>query len=241
MAAPSRRWLIDADDEAAARALVDRLARRGSAAAIAAATRTLLSSALTPTAADLLSSQRLAQLDLGTGMGLMVRFQSLSESVEEQSQRVLEVGDRLQLSGTMYRDRAERELWDRSCSLADLPAGDDRVLCKIGVKPTAATAVLSELDLLLPQRAMGLIHAGSGLGTVVIRGDKPIDRLTRLRSLCESHGGFLTVLAAPLAVKQRIEVWGYSRNALGVMQAIHQKFDPKGLLNPDRYLCQHRE
>jgi glycolate oxidase FAD binding subunit len=208
----------------------------GAAEAIATAAQTLLSSALTPTAIDLLSAQLVAQLDLGTGLGLMVRFQSLSESVREQSERVLEVGDRVGLSGQRYRDETERDLWQRSRSLLDLPAGDDRVLCKIGVKPTAAVAAFAQLETLLPQRAIGLIHASSGLGKLVIRGESPIDRLTRLRSMCQSHGGFLTVLAAPLAVKQRIEVWGYNGNALSVMQAIHRKFDPKGLLSPDRFL-----
>ncbi|MDY7024407.1 MAG: FAD-binding oxidoreductase, partial [Cyanobacteriota bacterium] len=47
---------------------------RGKKEALATATQTLLSSALTPVAVDLLSSQLMAKLDKGSEIGLMVRF-----------------------------------------------------------------------------------------------------------------------------------------------------------------------
>src|SRR4028119_921788 len=56
----------------------------GEADAIATATQTLLASALTPTAADLLSAQLVNTLEAGAGMGLLVRFQSIAESVKQQ-------------------------------------------------------------------------------------------------------------------------------------------------------------
>src|SRR4028119_714768 len=79
----------------------------GEKEAIASATQTLLASALTPTAADLLSTQVVAQLGIGQGMGLMVRFQSLTQSVKEQSFRLLEVGTQLGLQGTLYAETDE--------------------------------------------------------------------------------------------------------------------------------------
>ena len=69
---------------------------------IATATKTLLSSALTPVAIDLLSTNLVKELDLGEGVGLMVRFQTIIGSVEEQSNRLLEVGDSLGLNSTRY-------------------------------------------------------------------------------------------------------------------------------------------
>src|ERR687885_765143 len=69
----------------------------GEKEAIVSATKTLLASALTPTAVDLLSTQLVTQLSLGQGMGLIIRFQSVKESVKEQSSRLLEVGQKLGL------------------------------------------------------------------------------------------------------------------------------------------------
>ncbi|NES72750.1 MAG: FAD-binding oxidoreductase, partial [Okeania sp. SIO2D1] len=64
------------------------VAAAGDESAIAKLTESLLCSALTPTAIDLLSTRLVEDLALGNGFGLLVRFQSLGASVEEQSQRL---------------------------------------------------------------------------------------------------------------------------------------------------------
>ena len=53
----------------------------GSQDAIFQAAETLRGSALTPTQADLLSSQLVSHMGLGKGLGLIVRFESIPESV----------------------------------------------------------------------------------------------------------------------------------------------------------------
>ena len=71
---------------------------------IAKATQTLLSSALTPVAVELLSTNLVKELDLGKAVGLIVRFQTVIGSVEEQLQKLLEVGNSLGLNCTRYCD-----------------------------------------------------------------------------------------------------------------------------------------
>jgi glycolate oxidase FAD binding subunit len=208
----------------------------GEAEAIAQAVQTLLSSSLTPVAADLLSTQLVANLDIGMGMGLMVQFQSLPESVAEQSRRVLEWGEQLGLSGGSYGEGDEVELWRRSRSLMESPFSTPKILGKMGVKPTTAVAALTQLDAMFPQQAMGLIHVGSGLGKVAIAAERLGTATSKWRSICQSHSGFLTVLEAPMAVKRRIDIWGYNNNALEIMKQLKSKFDPENLLSPDRFV-----
>lgn len=201
----------------------------GTADAIAGATKTLLASALTPTAVDLLSTQLVSRLDLGKGMGLITRFQSVTESVKEQSIRLLQVGEKLGLQGSSYSENEEANLWQRlqeSIWESDI---EPEITCKIGVLPTAAVATLTQLD----SQEIGLIHAGSGLG--ILRFDKA-ETILKMRSFCESHSGFLTVLSAPLSVKKELDVWGYSGNALDLMRQIKQQFDPENIFSPHRFV-----
>jgi glycolate oxidase FAD binding subunit len=82
-----------------------------------------------------------------------------------------------------------------------------------------------------------LIHAGSGLGMVQVNSAaiQPQTLLT-LRQLCEYQGGFLTVLQAPTHLKQQIEVWGYTGNALTLMKGIKTQFDSQNILSPGRFV-----
>jgi glycolate oxidase FAD binding subunit len=198
----------------------------GDAGAISQAANTLRGSALTPTQADLLSVQLVSSLGLGVGMGLIARFQSLNESVKEQSHRVLELGQTLGLQGAVFSGADEDSLWDRLSKQIHYPATDAAITCKIGILPTAAVEMLTGVEL-------GLVHLSSGLGIVQV---KDQNQVLKVRSLCQSHNGFLTVIQAPVAVKSQIDVWGYTGNALPLMRRIKEQFDRKNILSPGRFV-----
>ena len=198
---------------------------------IAKATQILLSSALTPVAIDLLSSNLVKELDLGKCVGLIVRFQTIIGSVEEQSQKLLEVGNSLGLNSTRYHDY-EAELWNKLKQKIWHSHRNTEVICKIGVIPNKAIETLNQPAL---ENALGLIHAGSGLGELHFN-SVTLGTIQELRRWCESTGGFLTVLAAPLEMKQKLDVWGYNQNALDIMRRIKQKFDPQNILNPHSFV-----
>lgn len=198
----------------------------GEAGAITQAANTLRSSALTPTQADLLSMQLVSRLGLGAGMGLISRFQSISESVKEQSHQVLKLGENLGLQGAIFSGADEESLWQRLREQIHHPATNTTITCKIGILPTTAVEMLTKVD-------MGLVHLSSGLGVVQLQEQ---NQVLKLRSLCQSHNGFLTVITAPVAVKQTIDVWGYTGNALPLMRSIKQQFDHQNILSPGRFV-----
>ncbi len=209
----------------------------GEAEAIASATQTLLASALTPTAADLLSTQLVRQLGFGQGIGLIVRFQSVSESVKEQSSRLLEVGQTLGLQGTVYRGADEANLWQLLPEQIWKASQEPSITCKMGVLPSAAVTTLTKLDVLTSSTGLGLIHVSSGLGRWQLDpATVTPETIGELRRYCEAQRGFLTVLEAPISLKQQLDVWGYGGNALNVMRGIKQQFDPKGILSPRRFV-----
>ena len=206
----------------------------GEADAIAQALAAMRSSALTPTAADLLSPQLVSSLGIGGGLGFMTRFQSMSKSVEEQSAGLLQVGQQLGLKSAIYSNEAE--LWQ---NLQQIKASTTEpvITCKIGISPSKAVVTLSQLDSVAPQQGMGLIHTGSGLGFWKFDASVNPQSILEMRAFCQDQGGFLSILEAPVTLKQQLDVWGYRGNALELMRKIKQQFDPKNILSPNRFVA----
>jgi len=202
----------------------------GEVNALSQTAQILLSSALTPSAIDLLSPQLVAKLGLGKGTGLIVRFQSIAPSVKQQSARLLEVGEKLGLQGTSCCENDDRQLWQRLPETMWDSGTNSAIICKIGIRPSEAVTAINELPV---QDA--LIHAGSGLGVLRFE-SATAETLLQVRRGCEAKGGFLTVLAAPADIKQQLDVWGYNGSAIDLMRRIKQQFDPENLLSPHRFI-----
>jgi glycolate oxidase FAD binding subunit len=200
---------------------------QGRQEAIAEAANILLASALTPTAIALLPAQ------VGSSMGLLSRFQNIEVSVEQQAAQILQVGEALGLEGQSWAGTEEVQLWQQLQEQIETHTPAFPIACKIGVLPSEAVETLDRMRAIAPMT--GCIYAGSGLGMLRF-GDLSAPALLKLRDLCQAQGGFLSVLEAPLALKQSLDVWGYSGNALDLMQKIKTQFDPNHLLSPRRFV-----
>ena len=221
----------------------------GAASAIAQAQQKISTSVLTPTACDLLSASAIANLELGEGMGLVIQFSSLKASVIEQCDRVITLAKELNLKFQLIDD--DRDFWRSLETLIwqddfrnlgrsnDRPFTNNHVVCKLGVLTSTAVSTLQQCEQIFDNQSYYLqIHTGSGLGVLRIEDGqnlaKTAEQIVKLRSIVESNAGFLTILEAPHKLKSQNNVWGYSGNASDLMSKIQQKFDPKGLLSPNR-------
>lgn len=214
----------------------------GDVDAIAQARTEILMSSLTPIAIDLLCDRIVSSLDSGLGndLGLAVRFDSIAPSVTQQCDRLAELAKTLNLKATKIED-SER-FWSQLRNLIWQVSDRDRtVICKVGILSSEASAVLRSLSGISSDLSIcAQVHAGSGLG--VIRCDfgagasteDRVKQILTIRTLAEKTDGFLSVLEATNELKQGMDVWGYTGNAIDVMQALRQKFDPQGILNRDR-------
>ena len=218
----------------------------GAADAIAKAQQTISTSVLTPTACDLLSATAIANLGLGQGMGLVLQFASLKASVIEQCDRVINLAKELNLEVQVLEDThkfwqlLEMLIWQEQ--IRHLPKSNDNnhaVVCKLGVLPFAAVTLLTECEQIFEQQSYYLqIHAGSGLAVLRVEDGQDLTaiakQIAQVRSIAESHSGFLSILEAPHDLKFNANVWGYTGNASDLMDKIRQQFDSRGLLSPDR-------
>jgi glycolate oxidase FAD binding subunit len=66
--------------------------------------------------------------------------------------------------------------------------------------------------------------------------DGLVDAVEQARGFAKSEHGFANVVAAPVEVKQRIDVWDDVGTSIKVMRRLKSEFDPNGVLNPGRFV-----
>jgi glycolate oxidase FAD binding subunit len=185
-------------------------------------------STLTPTSLDLINAGLAQQLGLGEQMGVLARFQTIPESIQVQSQQLSKLATNLGLTSQQLAAEREAEIWGQVRSLVMAKP----ITAKMGARATATVDVLTNFS--QQTNGWGVIHVGSGIG--LIGCDDPT-ALLPLRQQCEQAGGFLSVLTAPIAIKQQLEVWGYQGAAVQIMQQLRQQFDPQALFNPRKFFA----
>ena len=131
-------------------------------------------------------------------------------------------------------------------SLGPLPpagarAGDE-VAIKISAPPADLTGVL---DSTLGACSRGGVtpritgHAGTGVTYVALSGAGDEARaqiVEELREVWVRRGGSVIVREASPEFKKRVEVWGPLGSRLELSRRVKQKFDPRGVLNPGRFV-----
>jgi glycolate oxidase FAD binding subunit len=206
----------------------------GKAESIAQATQIIRNSSLTLTTLDLLSTAVIKQLGLGNNIGLILRWQTIPNSIEQQTKEVSAIAKQLNLITNTYQEQAETDLWQQCANIISIPNSETAVTCKIGIAPTAGINFL-QLKQVIEQSIAIRIHANSGVGQLHLNStDQQL--IAEIRSYCQENYGFLTILDAPASIKQQIDIWGYKGNALKTMQALKNQFDPQNILNPNRFL-----
>jgi len=118
-----------------------------------------------------------------------------------------------------------------------------QVVLKIGAPPVDMAAVLesvlgaAERKGLAHPRITG--HAGTGV-TLVGFSEETEDGaagfVEEMREIWVRRGGNVTLQRAPLTLKQRVSTWDNGGDYLGLVRRVKEKFDPRGGMNPGRFL-----
>jgi glycolate oxidase FAD binding subunit len=210
---------------------------RGGVEAIATLTQDLMQSTLTPTAFDIWTGLDAASEDLT----LALRFQSLTQSVLAQTERVYSMAQTRSLQSEVISNGDDAHWWHSAAAALRESTKPDTVLCQIGIVPASAAVILAEIQQTAAQtdvKLQGRIHASSGVGQLQLTGSEIDCRnlLSTVRSCLAQLEGYVSLLEAPLAIKKAADVWGYSGNALATMRKLKERFDPQGGLNPGRFV-----
>ena len=191
----------------------------------------ILSSGLTPSAMDLLSLGTMKVLNLGSSMGLLIQFQGLTESVQEQCDRVLELGKSLFLNAEIQA--IDQLLWNQVSHSLSQSMVQGEVVCKWAVRSNQTVSTLLQVQAMVPD-TIARFHVSGGLGQLQLKADVTSDVVQKIRSICELNGGFLSILMAPSNLKSELDIWGFRGNSGSWMRSIQQQFDPLNILSPGR-------
>jgi len=123
------------------------------------------------------------------------------------------------------------------------PEVTDEIVLKIGAPPADLAAVLesvvdaAERKGLAHPRITG--HAGTGVTFVGLSSedeDAAAGFVEEMREIRTRKGGNVTLQRAPLTLKQRVSTWDNEGDYLGLVRRVKEKFDPRGGMNPGRFL-----
>ena len=184
----------------------------------------ITASPLTPTALEFSSHPR----------RLLVRFESIEPSVEQQSMKAQSLIGSFGFDAQTLSGADEEHAWLDHARVWSEAGG---TLLKVSVLPTAIADTLGVIERTAGQN--GCTAAGrAGAGVFVVRLDGALDVQERviaaLRGSIPSGKGGAVIVRAPAALRNRVDVWGSIGDGLPVMQAIKRELDPAGLLSPGR-------
>jgi glycolate oxidase FAD binding subunit len=167
---------------------------------------------------------------------LTVLIEGIEPSVEAQAET----------ASYLLRDFGQvRELSDEEADtlgpLAPAGAGDE-VALKISAPPAELTGVLdSALGACSRKGVSPRITGNAGIGVTYVAlsgGDEEalIQVVEELREIWTRRGGSVVVREAPPAFKEKVEAWGPLGSRLELTRRVKGKFDPRGILNPGRFV-----
>ena len=131
--------------------------------------------------------------------------------------------------GTVEEPEIPPVFWDAARDWS-VPA-DDRVVLRAIVPLTSSQLLMAAV----PPDARVLVQPASGVVDVRVPAPSAGETLARLRDAIGAEGQ-VVVAAAPVAVKQAVDVWGRPPPGFPIMRALKQALDPNGILNPGRFV-----
>ena len=191
------------------------------------AAQTILHSQLVPSAVELHWGED-AKL-------LTVLIEGVAPSVEAQA----EMASYLLQGFGEVRTLSDKEI-DNLGPLSPPGIGDE-VSIKISAPPADLSGVLDSTLGATERRELNpriTGHAGIGVTFVGLSGgdeEAHVAVIEELREIWVRRGGSVIVRGAPVALKQRAEVWGPLGSRLELSRRVKEKFDPGGILNPGRF------
>lgn len=181
------------------------------------------------------------ELHWGEGAKLLtILVEGIPPAVEAQS----EAADFLLKSFGETRTLSDEESADLGpLSPPGSPDASDDVSLKIAFPPAELTGVLdstvgacSRKGLDAPrvtgQAATGVVYVGLSGGDE----DGRVAVTEELREIWVRRGGSVVVREAPVSFKNRVEVWGPLGSRLELTRRLKEKFDPRGIMNPGRFV-----
>ena len=140
------------------------------------------------------------------------------------------------LSAEPFQDASHEAFWDET---RDFPLLAERLVYRVTLPRAAPAEFLKTVESWDSVDIRRAIVADLAVGILWI--SYPPDQTVagdfeKLLSLAGQHRGQAIMLVSPAELKRDVNVWGPAPTAFFLMRRIKQQFDPKGLMNPGRFV-----
>lgn len=169
---------------------------------------------------------------------LLVRFEGVQSAIEDQAEAVLRLTSGTTIDGVVMANYGEAEVWRTIAAGPGAPA--DGLRLKVSLLPTAIRPWLTLAREGATRLGLGIAwnaHAGHGLLDVGLRGapEAMTAFVNDLRAAALATKGSLVVIDGAPEVIASLDPWGPSPG-LDLMRRVKAEFDPRGTLNPGRFI-----
>ena len=159
----------------------------------------------------------------GQAVGVDVRFEGTAAGVNGQSDALAKMAAPNAVGG------ARPEAWEARQSLFQPGA----VVAKFSTLPAELASFCNQVAQQARDAEWSVVAQGNGIGYLRIAAGT--DVLAKLRAALEPAGSLVLLQCSP-EIKEKIDVWGSPGDALALMRSVKHQFDPKGTLNPGRFV-----
>jgi glycolate oxidase FAD binding subunit len=226
----SSTLLVSLEDLAAANAII----------------RKVMHSVLLPSAIELISGKAAERLGEKSKYLLAFSLEGVAEAVERQSTEIADLSNREgAISTKILKGADDQKFWIRLRNFSEDMAKEfsTPIVLKSNFLISKHTELLGTYEKLAQAAGINasfVLHAGNGILYTYIfeKADRSgivelIGKLTAEAVKCE---GNLMVDSGPREIKEKISAWGQLRDDQVVMRRLKEKLDPKGVLNPGRFV-----
>lgn len=205
----------------------------------------ILDSMMEPVSLELISPMMSKILTGQSSYILAMCFEDVESSVHYQEEFIKKIKPNNSEIQILPQDKAQ-SFWEHFYRLA--PNGkkakteqETEASLKVGVVNLDVLKMIQESELLRDSYNLrveahgGLVH---GLCQINLAGaNEDIEAaIYHLRSVAEGLGGYVTIKHLPLALRQKISVWGEKPSYFFLLDGIKKKIDPNHILNPKRFV-----
>jgi glycolate oxidase FAD binding subunit len=164
---------------------------------------------------------------------LAVWCEGFEETVVRHLRDLDDIAARVGMKTGPLRGGTHDEFWDR---LRDFPLQPDCLIYRV----TLPRAKIFDFTRRVQSWARVKLNSDLAAGTVWLAlpaHRSGLEKFVELIEVARQQHGHAVVFAAPAELKQGVEVWGPSPVTISLQREIKRQFDPKGLLNPGRFLA----
>ena len=191
-------------------------------------------SKLNPTAVYIQNSKEDGTVQDMNSWQVAIWSEGFEQSVVRHLDEVKIIAERKKMRSAELRDESHVQFWGK---IRDFPLRPNRIVYRVTVPPALVPEVLKVISV----SESGDLEIVSDVlfGTVWIAAEpskQSAALFSQLITLARERHGHAIMFSAPERYKEEIDIWGPPPPTLSIMREVKRQFDPKGLLNPGRFL-----